>query len=92
MIEKILKITRIVLIVVAFLNILFNVRYILELGVNIKYNVMWLSPENLDTCFKYLNLHFIFLVILVVFLIWELVRDSKISNSNHHNNPVEDDD
>lgn len=92
MIEKFLKITRVVLIVVALLSILFHVGFILELGVNIKYNVMWFSPEDLDTYFKYLNLHFVFLLILVVFLIWELVRDSKISNSNHHINPVEDDD
>ncbi len=80
------------MIVVALLSILFHVGFILELGVNIKYNVMWFSPEDLDTYFKYLNLHFIFLLILVVYLIWEFVRDRKIITSNHNNSPVENDD
>lgn len=77
------------MIIVAFLSIFFHVGFILELGVNIEYNVTWFSPEVLDTYFRYLNLHFVFLLMLVVYLIWELVRDRQSNNSNLNNNTDE---
>ena len=83
--NRILKVTRIVLIVAALLSIFFHIGFILELGVDIKYNVTWFSPEALDTYFRYLNLHFIFLLILVVYLICEFARDRKKSHPIHNN-------
>lgn len=77
MIDRILKVARVVLIVAALLSIFFHIGFILEVGVDIKYNVTWFSPEALDTYFRYLNLHFVFLLILVVYLICEFARDRK---------------
>ena len=80
---KLIKITRIILIAIALLSIFFHVGIILELGVNIKYNVTWFSAETLDSYFSYLNLHFLFLLGLVVYLTWELLKDEKRTKANN---------
>ena len=89
---KIIKITRIILIAFAILSIFFHVGIILELGVNIKYNVTWFPSEVLDSYFRYLNLHFLFLLMLVVYLMWELVKDNKDKGSfgSSRNNNISD--
>lgn len=85
MIDRILKITRIILIVVTLLSIFFHVGFILELGVDIKSNVTWFSLEVLEAYFRYLNLHVVFLMILMVYLIWEFARDRKNKHLTHNN-------
>lgn len=73
MFERIISIARIVLIVFALISIAFHVRIILELALNIKYGVVWFSPESLESFLIYLTIHFVFILLLVVYLICECV-------------------
>jgi len=86
MIDTFLKITRIILIVVAFISIIFHIGFVLELGVDIKYGVHWFSPEVFESYYHYMNLHLLFLLVLIAYLIIECkggIRKHE-SNSSHN--------
>jgi len=72
--EKIFNIIRILLIVSVLLNIAFHIGMILNLGVDIKYGVLWFSSETLNFFFRYLNIDLVFLLLLAVYLIYECIR------------------
>ena len=86
MAKKILGITRIILIITALLSIVFHIRFVLELGLDIKYGVYWISPESFDSYYLYVNLHLLFLLILIVYLIFECKRGiCKNDDNSCHN-------
>lgn len=72
--EKIFNIIRILLIVSAFFNIAFHIGMILNLGVDIKYEALWFSSATLNFYFRYLIIDLGFLLLLVVYLIYECIR------------------
>ena len=69
--KRIRKIIRIILIVASLWGIVFHIGLTLELGVDIKYGVCWISPDTFDRYFLYAKLHILFLLIVVVYLIFE---------------------
>lgn len=81
--NKIIGVTRIILMVFALLSIFFHIGFVLDLSVDVKYGVVWFTPEILDAYCKYLIIHIVFLLNLVVYLILEYKKERKKKSSCH---------
>ena len=82
MIKMFLKIIRIFLIVFTLISIVFHIGFVLELAINSKYEVYWLSPVVFNSYYLYLNIHILFLLILIADLIFEHTGGTRKHESN----------
>jgi len=71
MAKRIISLIRIFLIVAALLSIVFHIGLTLELGLDIKYGVYWISPDTYVHYSLYAKLHIMFMLIVIVYLIFE---------------------
>lgn len=71
MMKKILGAMRILLLILTVLEIVLFISIGVELALDIKYNVNYVATEVLVSYYRYVKLHVLFLIILLLYLILE---------------------